>query len=275
LAGEITRHTFMFLLHLTCDTSESDLLSSQLWEAGTVGIEEKDLSDGCLLIACFETNAQRSDLVDQFAAHNPHWSHADSTDWIEATQRAWPPREIGQRLFLAPPWCSEVTPPGRLRIIHNPGLACGTGEHPCTQLALTALETVQVSGKPVADIGTGSGLLAIAALHLGAALAIGLDPDEAALTAARENFALNNFHPVLAAGFADSLRDSCSSVTVANISGTVLLSIADDLLRITSPRGQLILTGFAQYELASIEDIFGQGEVTSSGGWSCLHVQLS
>jgi ribosomal protein L11 methyltransferase len=160
-------------------------------------------------------------------------------------------------------------------VIHNPGLACGTGEHPCTQLALSALELANLPHKTVVDIGTGSGLLAIAALHLGARLAIGVDPDEAALSATRENFALNNLHPLLVVGSADGLRDASSAVTLANISGTVLLSIADDLLRITSQRGQLILTGFTEHELRAIEQNFGRGQVTSCAGWRCLTVQLS
>lgn len=265
----------MFALHLTCRPSDVDTLSSQLWEAGTLGIQEIDQLALVSLIATFETNSNRIDLLAQFADYYAQWNQVDSTDWVAATHRAWPPREIGQHIFLAPPWYTEPTPDSRFRLIHNPGLACGTGEHPCTQLALIALETSHVSGKVIVDVGAGSGLLAIAALHLGAALAIGLDPDESALTAASENSTLNDLCPLFAAGSADSLRNACSNVTVANISGTVLVSIADDLLRITSSPGQLILTGFTHNELTAIQNTFGSGEVTSSAEWRCLHVQLS
>jgi len=176
---------------------------------------------------------------------------------------------------LTPPWCIDETPPGRVRVIHNPGLASGTGEHPGTQLALTALEAASLAGKTVVDIGTGSGVLAIAALRLGASVAIGIDTDEAALTSARENFALNNLPPFLVAGSADCLRAGCAAITVANISATVLLSIADDLIRITGPGGQLILTGFAECELPAVQQNFGDGQVTSCDEWRCLTVQLS
>jgi ribosomal protein L11 methyltransferase len=159
--------------------------------------------------------------------------------------------------------------------MHNPGLACGTGEHPCTQLALGALENANLAGKTIVDIGTGSGLLAIAALRLSATFAIGIDIDEAALSAARENFELNQLPPYLVAGSADCLRDGCSAITIANISATVLLSIADQLLRITGPHGQLILTGFTAYELAAVQQTFGDGEVTSCADWRCLRVPLS
>jgi ribosomal protein L11 methyltransferase len=265
----------MFSLRLTCAPDEVDLISSELWEAGTVGIRELDDDNGVRLIAAFETNDTRLNLLNRFATHEVSWVQEESTDWVEATHRAWPARAVGQRIFLAPPWCTDETPTGRVRVVHNPGLACGTGEHPCTQLALTALETAGLLGKTVADIGTGSGVLAIAALRLGASLALGIDADEAALGAARENFALNDLPPLLAAGSADCLRDGAAAVTVANISATVLLSIAGELLRITGPGGQLILTGFPEYELPAIQRNFGNGEVTSCAEWRCVNVALS
>ncbi len=265
----------MFSLRLKCAPGEVDLISAELWEAGTVGVRELEEENGAILIASFETNASRTDLLNRFAGRDTSWVQEDSTNWIAATHRAWPPRPIGQRIFLAPPWCLDETPSGRVRIVHNPGLACGTGEHPCTQLALSALERANLPGKIVVDIGTGSGVLAIAALRFDASMAIGIDTDEAALAAARENFALNRLPPLLVAGSADCLRDGFADVTVANISGTVLLSIADELLRITGPRGQLILTGFSEYELPAIQQNFGDGEITSCGEWRCLHAQLS
>jgi len=253
----------MYSLHLKCGPEDVDLLSAELWEAGTVGIRE--LEDG--LIAGFETNDNRIELLRRFGGS---WTQEDSTDWVEVTYRAWPARLVGNRIFLAPHWCTDETPGGRVRIIHNPGLACGTGEHPCTQLALAALEVAGVSGKTVVDIGTGSGLLAIAALRLGARVAIGVDFDEAALSAARENFDFNGLPADLAVGSAECLRKA--DITIANISATVILSIADELLRIG---GILILTGLSDYELPAMEQTFGTGTVTSNGEWRCLSLQLS
>ena len=264
----------MFSLRLKCSPGEVDFISAELWEAGTVGIREQDEGDGVCLIAAFDSNERRADLQCYFANHQASWSQEDSINWVEATHRAWPARAIGRRIFLAPPWCSDETPTGRVRVIHNPGLACGTGEHPCTQLALAALETANLAGKAVVDIGTGSGILAIAALRLGATVAVGIDLDEAALSAARENFPLNNLPAHLIVGSADCLCDGCSAVTLANISATVLLSIADQLLRITGPSGQVILTGFTAYELTAVQQTFGEGDVTSCAEWRCLRVPL-
>ncbi len=166
----------MYSLHLHCNAEDADLLSAELWEAETAGIQELENGNGALmLMAGFEKNDARDELLQRFGRFSPAWIHEADTDWVQETQRAWPGQRAGTRLFLAPPWCGEITPPGRERVVHNPGLACGTGDHPCTQLALEALERVVTRACSIADIGTGSGILAIAALRLGAATAFGLD----------------------------------------------------------------------------------------------------
>lgn len=260
----------MYSLRLTCKPEEIDFVSADLYEAGTIGIRELDEDDRVTLIAGFETNEHRADLLTQFSTYSPQWYAEDEIDWTAVSRDAWPAREVGQRLFLAPPWSEAPTPPGRYRIVHNPGLACGTGEHPCTQLALQALEKCMRSGFSVVDIGTGSGILAIAALRLGAVESIGLDIDCAALVSARENFDLNALTAQLICGSADSLADASSDITVANISATVLLSIWDDLLRITRRPGCLIVTGFPGVESQRLEDLLPQAKAFELEGWRCL-----
>jgi ribosomal protein L11 methyltransferase len=264
----------MYSLRVTCLPEEVDLLSGDLWEAGTLGICEVEHDTRVTLIAAFETNERRAGLLERLAAFAPAWAAEEAIDWVEATRRAWPAREVGERLFLAPPWSIEPTPAGRERVIHNPGLACGTGEHPCTQLALIALEKRVKAGCRVADVGTGSGILAIVAVKLGAA-AVGLDLDEAALGAARENFLLNNLQAPVAVGSAECVADAWADITVANISGTVLLAMADELLRVTAANGRLILTGFTELELRAMQQNFPDGEVSSLNEWRCLSARLS
>lgn len=260
----------MYSLHLRCAPDEVDLLSAALWEESTAGIRELEDERGVLLIAGFEDNRSRSQLLETFARFEPQWFAEAAMDWVQATRDAWPARTIGDRLFLAPPWCQDETPPGRLRILHNPGLACGTGEHPCTRLALAALENVVAPGTTLADIGTGSGLLAISAARLGAERVFGIDPDEAALQTARENFLLNGLDAQLVVGSADCLRSESVHVAVANISATVLLAIADDLIGILRPAGTLVLTGFSQSEEPTVHAVFGPGRFIRQDGWSCL-----
>ena len=264
----------MYSLRLTCKPEEIDFLSADLCEVGTIGIRELDNDDRVNLIAGFGTNEQRAKLLIQFSTYSPEWYAEDAIDWTAVSRDAWPAREIGQRFFLAPPWSEAPTPPDRVRIIHNPGLACGTGEHPCTQLALLALENCVRPGCSVVDIGTGSGILAIAALRLGARQSIGLDIDCAALLSARENFHLNALGAPLICGSADSVADASSDVTVANISATVLLSIWDDLLRIVRRPGCLIVTGFLNAESQRIESLLLGAEILELDGWSCLIADL-
>lgn len=264
----------MYSLRLTCAPAGVDAISGELWEAGTIGIRELDYGDTIVLIAAFEANEHRCELLERFATFSPHWEHETDTDWVQQTHAAWPPREIGDRLFLAAPWRQESTPPGRVRVIHNPGIACGTGEHPCSRLALMALERYVAPKVSVVDIGTGSGILAIAAMRLGAQVAVGIDIDEVALLAARENFQLNGLTPVLAAGTTDCLSNACADITVANINASVLLSMADELQRITREGGRLILTGFADLELQRVQRAFG-GEISAINEWRCLVRKIS
>ena len=262
----------MYSLLLTCTAEEADLLSGELWEAGTAGVQEIEQGEKRILIASFEGNKSRANLVAQFTRYSPRWQHTEAMDWVEHTRLAWPGVSIGMCLFLAPPWSRDLTPAGRERIVHNPGLACGTGEHPCTQLALMALEKCITPGCRVVDVGTGSGILAIAALRLAAEMGVGVDTDTAAFGTAAENFRLNDFTPALVTGSAECLASGCSDVTVANLCGTVLLSIMDELIRITRANGYLILTGFPESEVDTFRRIFPDAEVSQMGEWHCLVV---
>jgi ribosomal protein L11 methyltransferase len=264
----------VYSLRLHCQADEAEVISIQLWESGTVAISEFYESEAYVLTAGFENERSRDSLLQQFASYAPEWRE-DVIDWEAVTRDAWPGRAIGKSLYLAPPWSEQPTPEGRHRLIHNPGQASGTGEHPCTQLALEALERTVFAGGKVLDVGTGSGILAIAALKLGSDSAMGIDTDGIAVETASDNFRLNSFPPLLAVGSADCVTDEWSDLTVANISATVLLSIMDELLRATASDGTLILTGFPLSEATAITEFWPEAEVTAREDWACLTVKLS
>jgi ribosomal protein L11 methyltransferase len=275
----------MFSLRLICPADMAEYVAADLWEEGTCGIRELECEpserrNATELIAAFETDPTQADargrqLLARFAKWNPRWEPEEAADWVASTKASWPAREVGETWFVVPPWNQEPTPQKRRRLVLNPGLACGTGDHPCTQMALAALEATVRPGDRVADIGSGSGILAIASLAMGARLAAAVDPDDSVVASVRENLALNGMageaEPLLlVTGSADCLRSGTFDVTVANISSTVILMLSEDLLRITRPGGWVVLTGFSREEGRAFDGIVEAEEVEELDDWCCL-----
>ena len=113
------------------------------------------------------------------------------TNWEESWKDNYPPQEVGERLVVVPCWNPEAE--GRIPVILDPGLTFGTGAHPSTQMCMEFMEELVKDGMDVIDLGSGSGILSIAALRLGAATAVGVDIDPKAEDIARENAAYNDF----------------------------------------------------------------------------------
>jgi ribosomal protein L11 methyltransferase len=219
----------MFYVRLEATTEIYDILLGQLGSSGTTGIIE---GDG-FVDAYFETFAE----AERFGAP----VRAPGTDWVEATESAWPPLLVGEKFFVVAPWRQEPAPPGRLRLEINPGMRCGTGQHPCTQLCLEALERVVRPGDRVLDAGSGSGILSAAAKMLGAGLVIACDIDPDAAGASP----LDEHHVPFFQGSADAVRDQAFDVVVANISDAVIHELHGEFQRVARRR---ILSGFQNDE---------------------------
>jgi ribosomal protein L11 methyltransferase len=160
-------------------------------------------------------------------------------------------RAIGTRLWLAPAADTEV-PNDRLVVRINMGLAFGTGEHATTALCLEWLERHATSGATVLDYGCGSGILALAAVALGARFAYAVDNDPQALTAARANAALNGAADRVFIGAPEQLPTVSVDVLVANILAGPLVELAPAFEELVTPGGTLVLSGILEAQAASV-----------------------
>ena len=150
----------------------------------------------------------------------------------------------------------------------------GTGHHATTRLCLAALQRANVRGRSVIDVGTGSGVLAIAASLLGAAPVIGLDDDPDAIQSAQENLDLNPLARVdLRIGDLRATALGIADVVVANLTGTLLSQAAPQLQTLIAPHGRLIVSGLLDQEEAGVVAAFGELAVldrTQEDEWVCL-----
>jgi ribosomal protein L11 methyltransferase len=163
-------------------------------------------------------------------------------DWAARSQASLRAIQVG-RIIVAPPWDAPVT------IVVQPSMGFGTGHHATTRLCLAALQQLDVRGLTVIDVGTGSGVLAMAASLLGAANVIGVDDDEDAIASARENLGLNpRARVTLEVGDLRQAAPATADLVLANLTGALLVAAADRLRQLTDSGGRLILSGFLARE---------------------------
>ena len=250
----------MFSLLFRLAPEREDYLVAELAECGTAGITEEDGG----LRAFFDESSDSRWLLSRFAEFAPEVRAEEPTDWAQVSRDAWPPLPVGKRFYLVPPWLrDEPTPPGRIRLEICPGMACGTGRHPATQLCLQAIERYVQPGDCVVDVGTGSGILARAAALMDAKRVIACDIDPEAVRVARQRFD----SPPLFVGSIDAVCSRWADVIVANIDGATIELIAPELERVRKPDSILILSGFPAWE---IPEGIQPKETLQQGEWLCF-----
>lgn len=167
----------------------------------------------------------------------------EDQEWERSWMDNFQPMRFGQRLWIVPSW-HEAPEPEAVNLLLDPGLAFGTGTHPTTSLCLQWLDGEPVQGLQVLDFGCGSGILAIAALLLGAERAVGTDIDVQALEASRENANRNGIDPARFPLYLPAdLPGEPADVVVANILAGPLVGLADQITRLTRIGGRLALSG--------------------------------
>lgn len=167
-------------------------------------------------------------------------------DWAEAWKAHFHVHRIGPRIVIKPTWREYDPSPGDVVVELDPGMAFGTGLHPTTQLCLAELTAVVRSGDSVLDLGTGSGILAIAAARLGARRVVAIDNDPVAVKVAAANVALNGLSDVVEVREGDQPPPAAFpgyDVVVANIIARVIAALAPDLGAALRPGGTLIASG--------------------------------
>ena len=212
----------------------------------------------------------------------PEWSEVREEDWATSWKEHYHVLRVGQRIIIKPSWEEYKAESNEAVVELDPGMAFGTGLHPTTQLCLQQLERRMGAGARVLDVGTGSGILAIAAMRLGAESVLALDTDPVAVKAARANVRQN--------GLAKSVRVRRGSlnvlsrervspgafdIVVANIVAAVITDLASGLVECLRPGGVLITSGIiAERESQVLETLkvanLANIEVEHMGDWAAI-----
>jgi ribosomal protein L11 methyltransferase len=206
----------------------------------------------------------------------------EDKDWEREWMQHYQPMQFGRRLWVCPSWL-EPPDPDACNLLLDPGLAFGTGTHPTTALCLKELDSLSLAGTEMVDYGCGSGILAVAALKLGSASALGVDNDPQALVASKDNTARNDIAParlsvVLPGDEELKAWQQRADVVVANILAGPLAQLRDTLLGLLKPGGTLMLSGLLSSQAPELQahyrpfiDLRIAGE---KDDWVCLRGEL-
>ena len=209
--------------------------------------------------AFFETASDRDRALTAVTSVYGERVHArairvSDENWAARSQADLPSIRVG-RIIVAPPWSSSRNPgPADVVVTIRPALGFGSGHHPTTRLALQGLQELDLEGRRVLDLGTGSGILAIAAIKLGARRATGVDRDPDALDSAREAVDANGVAAEVELHRRDiaDLEPASAPIVLANLTGAALIRLAPVVAALIEPGGSAILSGILAEEEAAV-----------------------
>lgn len=250
----------------------ADLLLAIVDDFAPTAVEERDT-----LIRIFFPSAAERDAAQRALTPRFDVSAIDvpDDDWARRSQEHLPPIIVGAVTVFSNP---ESRIPNPLSIVIQPSMGFGTGHHATTRLCLCALQALDVSGREVLDVGTGSGVLAIAADRLGAARAVGIDYDADAIQSARENLALNPDARRVTFELVDLTASALppADIVIANLTGALLVRSAARLAAAVRPGGRLILSGLLAHERDEVRRAFADLAVIwerEEDGWVGITVK--
>ncbi len=195
----------------------------------------------------------------------------EDKDWEREWMENFHPMQFGKRLWICPSWRSAPDP-NAVNVLLDPGLAFGTGTHPTTSMCLRWLDSQDMANKTVVDFGCGSGILAIAALKLGATSAVGIDIDPQALIASKSNAEQNHVNEQFSLYLADQQPDVQSDIVIANILSGPLKALKSKIASHCKSGGWLVMSGVlveqAQDVVDAYSDEFQFDPIEQEGEWA-------
>ncbi|MDD9196648.1 50S ribosomal protein L11 methyltransferase [Aliivibrio sp. S3MY1] len=223
---------------------------TRLWgETDIVALYDAE-TDMDLVIA----QLKASSVLDENFAYKVE--QLEDKDWEREWMDNFHPMKFGERLWICPSW-REIPEPDAINVMLDPGLAFGTGTHATTALCLEWLESIDLTGKTVIDFGCGSGILAIAAIKLGAAKVVGIDIDPQAITASKENAARNGVVDQLELFLPqDQPENLVADVVVANILAAPLRELSSIITAHVAPGGALAMSGVLDTQALNVASYY-------------------
>jgi ribosomal protein L11 methyltransferase len=268
-------------IEVTAPLSEFDRYVELFWGLGTIGLEEAQ-GEPLILKAFFPANGEQEELRRRFLEEasllglkpDPrlYYSLTNPEDWVENYKKNFHGFSVGNLFHIHPSW-EESSPAHAVNLMIDPGHAFGTGTHESTQLCLLALESAVPFARSMLDVGTGSGILSLAARKMKPDLSIAaLDCDFQAVEMAKENIERNQAYPLLLfAGVPASVRRPFDLV-VANLTLGILQQTAPEITRLVGQH--LVVSGFTVDQAHLVAELFS-GSLTEhqrweANGWVCL-----
>ena len=248
---------------ITAEPFNSEILSSILWELEITGINEEV---GCLKvfaeedsnltpekISSFLKKLQNEKLLFNFTVEE---NVLEEKNWNEEWERSINVIEVSDRIVIKPTFREYYAKPGQIVISIDPKMSFGTGEHQTTKLMLQLIEKYVEPGMRILDVGSGTGVLAIAAVKLGAASALAVDNDEWCFSNGKESCELNKVSDKIDVrlGVVQNVSEKDFDIILANIQKNVLLEISKELVNRLSGNGKLILSGLLQSDESDIKE---------------------
>jgi len=281
-------------IEVTVTTAQqaAEAVANILLECRTGGVEELHPSPGVVQLRGFLPVGPATDVtlaaIQRRVRALPHvgltiapgtiaTAVVEDSGWAHAWKNHFRPFPVGQRLWITPTWDATVRPAGRLVIELDPGMAFGSGLHPSTQLCLMVLEDHLRGAERVVDVGTGSGVLSIAAARLGAAKVLAVDIDPVAVDVAQHNVAHNGVAEIVEVRAGDLLRgvEERADLILANLTADIHLDFLPTVADHLAPGGRVVASGIVADRQLEVEAVAAASglrveEARRDAEWRCL-----